>query len=228
MPLTRLYHKVRDSVVQVLAVDGARPVSYGSGSVMDSGNIVLTCAHCVVSGTTPAVADPANPNRAIVGTILHLDPHVDIALLRFDQTVGSPVDFASSDTCSVGNGAFVVGFPMGVPEKTLVAAHIASITAQGLRIDASVNHGNSGGPLFDMDGKQIGVVNAKHGSLSEFLTSVQSSQSGAKMTIGGIDPVEAIQALIGEMKKNLNLGIGYAIKTSDIRHLHSLLESSIP
>jgi serine protease Do len=132
-----------------------------------------------------------------------------------------------SSSCAVGNGAFVIGFPMGVTEKTLLAAHIASITNTGLRIDASVNHGNSGGPLFNMQGEQIGVVNAKHGSLSQLLTQIKNTQPGAMMSIGGIDPVKAIQGLIGEMQKNLNLGIGYAIKTADIKPLHSILDTCI-
>lgn len=228
MPLTRLYQQVSDSVVQVLSIHGTTPISYGSGSVIASGNVVLTCAHCIISGAKTAVANPSKPHQAIVGNILFSDPQADIALLELPQAVGSPVNLANSGTCAVGNGAFVVGFPMGVSERTLVSAHIASITADGLRIDASVNHGNSGGPLFNMRSEQIGVVNAKHGSLSQFLTAIQGNQSSARMNIGGVDPVKAIQALIEEMKKNLNLGIGYAIKTSDIRHLHPILSSSIP
>jgi S1-C subfamily serine protease len=117
---------------------------------------------------------------------------------------------------------------MGVTEKTLFSAHIASITSTGLRIDASVNHGNSGGPLFNMRGDQIGVVNAKHGSLSQFLAQIQNAQPRAMISIGGIDPVKAIQVLIAEMQKNLNLGIGYAIKTADIKPLHPILDACIP
>src|SRR5206468_1853922 len=112
-----------------------------------------------------------------------------------------------------------VGFPMGVSEQTLFSAHIASIAGDHLRIDASVNHGNSGGPLFDFDGKQIGVVNAKHGSLSQFLIQVRDAKGGGRMFIAGIDPVKTIQVLIEEMQKNLNLGIGYAIPTARIKSL---------
>jgi S1-C subfamily serine protease len=228
MPLTASYQQVAGSVVRVLAFDGTGPVAFGSGSVIDSGSTVLTCAHCIVAGTTAAIADPKSPKHHIVGQVVFSDANADIALLQFQDPVGKPVTFANSAACAVGNGAFVVGFPMGVVEQTLFAAHIASITPSGLRLDASVNHGNSGGPLFNLGGEQIGVVNAKHGSLSQFLTQIKKAQPTAMVSIGGIDPVKAIQSLIEEMQKNLNLGIGYAIPTAIIKPLYATLTKCIP
>ena len=228
MPLAKSYSIVKDGVVRVLALNGATPVSFGSGSVIDDGRKVLTCEHCVVAGAQVAIADPKNPGQAILGTAVFTDKANDIALLEFPQPVGTAIEFADSSKVQVGNGAFVVGFPMGVSEQTLFSAHIASIAGDNLRIDASVNHGNSGGPLFDLQGKQIGVVNAKHGSLSQFLTQVRDVKPGAMMSIDGIDPVKTIQALIQEMQKNLNLGIGYAIPTARIKSLHAVLTKCIP
>jgi len=227
MPLTKLYQQVNQSVVQVLALNGQNPISFGTGSIISNGKIVLTCEHCIVQGAQMAVANPTVPGQALLGSVIFSDTAADIALLEFQQPIGPAVTLVDSSSCAVGNGAFVIGFPMGVTEKTLLAAHIASITNTGLRIDASVNHGNSGGPLFNMQGEQIGVVNAKHGSLSQLLTQIKNTQPGAMMSIGGIDPVKAIQGLIGEMQKNLNLGIGYAIKTADIKPLHSILDTCI-
>jgi serine protease Do len=159
---------------------------------------------------------------------LFQDNAADIALITFPNTVGTPVTFSNSSLCKVGNGAFVVGYPMGFIEQVLLSAHIASITASDLRIDASVNHGNSGGPLFNVNGEQIGVVNAKHGSLSTFLTQVQAARPGASITVGGINPIQVLQQLIDEMQKNLNLGIGYAIPSARIKGLHPTLAGLIP
>jgi len=228
MPLTNLYQKVKDGVVQVLALNGNTPVSFGSGSVIDSGKLVLTCEHCVVAGAQMAVADPKTPGQALFGNTIFSDAQMDIALIEFPQVIGTPVTFVNSNTCAVGNGAFVVGFPMGVSEQTLFSAHIASMTANGLRIDASVNHGNSGGPLFNLNGEQIGVVNAKHGSLSQFLTQIKNAKPLGSVQITGIDPIKAIQQLIEEMQVNLNLGIGYAIPTGARKSLHSSLAACIP
>ncbi len=226
--LTNAYKKVKDGVVQVLALQGQTPISFGSGSIIDSGKIVLTCAHCIVPGTQTAIAEPNNACRAILGKVIFSDATKDIALIEFKEPVGTPIKIGDSNSCEIGNKTFVVGFPMGVTEKTLFSAYIASITQAGFRIDASVNHGNSGGPLFNMKGEQIGVINAKHGSLSKFLQFIKNARPGAMISIGGIDPVQAIQQLIAEMQKNLNLGIGYAIKTSDIKKLHPILDKCIP
>jgi serine protease Do len=175
-----------------------------------------------------SIADPQNPGRAVFGNTIFQDQASDIALIEFRNLVGTPVALANSTTCAIGNGAFVVGYPMGVTEQVLFSAHIASITPSHLRIDASVNHGNSGGPLFSAAGEQIGVINAKHGSLSDFLNQVKNARPGAAIVVGGIDPVNVIQALIEEMQKNLNLGIGYAVPTARIKPLHPTLGALIP
>jgi S1-C subfamily serine protease len=228
MPLTGLYQQVKDGVVQVLALNGSSPLSFGSGSVIDSGRMVLTCEHCIVPGAQMAIANPKVQGQALFGNVVFSDAAIDIALIEFPQVIGATVKFANSNSCVVGNGAFVVGFPMGVTEQTLFSAHIASITGNHLRIDASVNHGNSGGPLFNLNGEQIGVINAKHGSLSDFLKKIKDAKPKAKMKIGGIDPVEVIQVLIEEMQKNLNLGIGYAIPTAALKPLHPTFGRCIP
>ena len=190
--------------------------------------MVLTCAHCIVPGAHMSIADPNTSGGAIHGSPVFQDQAHDVALIEFPNPVGIPVPLANSATCAIGNGAFVVGYPKGVTEQVLFSAHIASITPSHLRIDASVNHGNSGGPLFNAAGEQIGVVNAKHGSLSDFLNQIQNARPGAAIVLGGIDPVNVIQVLIKEMKENLNLGIGYAIPTARIKPLHAVLDAHIP
>jgi S1-C subfamily serine protease len=221
MPLTNAYQTVKDGVVQVLALNGQNIISFGSGSVIDNGKTVLTCAHCVVPGAQMSIADPKTPGQALFGTVVFQDQANDIALIEFPNVVGTPVKLANSAQCAIGNGSFVVGYPMGVTEQVLLSSHIASITQTAIRIDASVNHGNSGGPLFNLAGEQIGVVNAKHGSLSAFLNQIKNATPGANVFISGIDPIKVIQELISEMQKNLNLGIGYAIPTATLRPLHA-------
>jgi S1-C subfamily serine protease len=228
MPFTQQYQAVKDSVVQVLALDGQTPVNFGSGSVVGDGRHVLTCAHCIVQGSQMSIADPQQPRRVLFGNPVFVDLQRDIALLEFPQPLGRPVQFANSNSCAIGNGVFVVGFPMGITERVLFGAHIASVTPTHLRVDASVNHGNSGGPLFNLAGAQIGVINAKHGSLSAYLTQLMNAQPRASVSIDGIDPVQSLQILTAEMQKNLNLGIGYAVPTALIKPLHPVLTAAIP
>lgn len=228
MPLTSSFSRVADSVVHVIAFNGRMATSFGTGSVFDCGKKVLTCAHCIVPGAEIGVVDRNDPKKALRGTVIFEDAARDIAVLEFQEIVGTPVAFASSSSCRVGNGAFVVGFPMGIQERTLLSAHIASLPSGAIRIDASINQGNSGGPLFNLQGEQIGVVNAKHGNLPRVLDDIETAQPGGSISLGGIDPVKAIQKLIGEMRRNLNLGIGYAIPTEVIRVLQPDLGRCIP
>jgi S1-C subfamily serine protease len=228
MPLTQQYQAVKNGVVQVLALNGQTIISSGSGSVIGHGRHVLTCAHCVMHGAQMAIADPSCAGQALFGNVIFTDQQNDIALLEFPNSVGIPVVFANSGSCAIGNGVFIIGFPMGITEQVLFSAHIASVTSNHLRVDASVNHGNSGGPLFNIAGEQIGVVNAKHGSLSAYLTQLMNARPQALVSIGGIDPVQSIQILIKEMQNNLNLGIGYAVPTAVIKPLHAVLNAAIP
>ncbi len=228
MPLTALFDRVKDSVVRVIALDSSNNIqSSGTGSLIDK-RVVLTCAHCVSPNLKMAIIDPANANDAILGNVIFSNATTDIALIEFQQDLGNPVEFSSSSSCKVGNGAFVVGYPMGISEQTLMSAHVASVTPSALRIDVSVNHGNSGGPLFNLNGQQVGVINAKHGSLANFLTQMKTMAPGARMNVGGFDAVGSIRILISEMERNLNLGIGYAIPSDAIRPLHKKLEACVP
>ncbi|SFR05287.1 S1 family peptidase [Desulfoscipio geothermicus] len=110
MPFTQLYRQVKDSVVQVIAPNGQTPVSFGTGSVIDDGLKVLTCAHCIVPNTTTAIVDPRHPNQAISESVLFSDVNLDIAILEFQQAVGTSVAFTNSNNCTVGNGAAVIGY----------------------------------------------------------------------------------------------------------------------
>lgn len=231
MPLTKVYESVKLGVVRVLALhpQSRDIISSGSGSVIGNGTLVLTCAHCVVPGTHMAIAHPTQPKRALLGDVVFYDATYDIALLNFHEVVGSPVKLVSNANCAIGNGAFVVGYPMQVEEQVLLSAHIASISPNSIRIDAPVNHGNSGGPLFNLAGEQIGVINAKHGSLSRFLEDFEraGADAGNAIRVAGVQPIQAIQQLIAEMKTNLNLGIGYAVPTASLPNLHKLFHDLI-
>ena len=113
MPLTSLYEGVKDSVVRVIALDSKSNVlSNGTGSLIEP-RVVLTCEHCVLSNMQMAIVDPADTRKAILGNVIFADSVTDIALIEFQQDLGTPVAFSSSSNCKIGNGAFVVGFPMG-------------------------------------------------------------------------------------------------------------------
>jgi serine protease Do len=97
------------------------------------------------------------------------DPEVDLALLQLDGMPGVPsmASLGDSDRVEVGAPVFVIGAPLGL-SHTLTVGHIsghhrldtsgASTGADLFQTDAAINQGNSGGPMFNMDGEVIGIV----------------------------------------------------------------------
>jgi len=233
MDFSQAFARIHDAVVQVLVLDATNnPLSFGSGVVFGSGTTVLTCNHCVsgggvVGGVQTVVRLRNTPvNQALQATIVATDQQRDLAVLQLPQP-GQPAPLRDSSTVKVGHFAFAVGFPMGLPSGAALSAHIAGADAASIRIDSSVNHGNSGGPLFNEQGQVIGIVNAKHGNLSAFLNAVQQHKSNAFGLIGGIDPIQVLKQLIGEMKNNLNLGIGYAIPMNVAAAFSPLVQANL-
>jgi len=225
------FQNIQGSVVNVLALDAQNNVlSSGSGTVIGIGDLVLTCAHCIIPNTR-IVARFSDQNNGQIGNVVFIDQQVDVALIQFLNNLGPPAPIRTSSSVLVGHDVFAVGFPNNISQITTLSGNVAGFEPTQnfsyIRIDASVNHGNSGGPLFNSTGELVGVVNAKHGSLSNFLQQVQNARPGASMSIGGINPVQVIQQLIGEMRKNLNLGIGYAIPIDYIGSLYALVGNAI-
>ncbi|WP_026706636.1 S1 family peptidase [Flavobacterium soli] len=235
MDFSSQYIQIQNSVIRVLATTGQggnhQIVSSGSGVLIDNGTKALTCSHCIVPNTM-IVGALSGQNIGQIANVIYNDPVMDIAVLEFQQIIGPGVALGDSNNVLIGQEAFVVGFPSHTTTISALGANIAGFEAnngnQLIMIDASVNHGNSGGPLFNSNGELIGIVNAKFGNLSQFLNQVQQANPQAAMVIGGINPVQVIQQLIGEMKKNLNLGMGSAIPLSSIGNATNLIANLIP
>ena len=215
MNFSKEFDDVKGSVVQVFSFDrNTKTVETGSGVVIGNGTYVLTCAHCVRHGEINYVTFSGD-TQPFFGFIKWIDEKSDVAILSFNQAIGKGATVGKSSSVKIGNETFVVGFPMHINEITAMSANIASFAPfeayDLIRIDSSVNHGNSGGPMFDSDGKLLGIVTAKHGKLSKFLEQAQKGHYGVTINVSGFDVVEIFRRLIKEMGENLNLGIGYVI-----------------
>ncbi len=173
-----VYERVAASVVEVTTAGtsadsfgpygGARPVEgVGSGFVYDADGHVVTNQH-VVDGAdrvTVTYADGTERSAEVVGT----DPSTDLAVLKVDDPPASarPLQLADPSSIEVGEPVIAIGSPYGL-EGTLTAGIVSAldrdITAPNgrtitgvIQTDAAINHGNSGGPLLDAEGRVIGV-----------------------------------------------------------------------
>lgn len=228
MDYAAVYKKVEQSVVNVIQVNPDRTCrDFGTGVLIGDGSKVLTCAHCVNHNFVNAIYDK-NTNAFYSGTIIFNDSNNDVAILDMGQVRGVPATIKSASVMEIGNEVFTIGFPYSFPgEKTLTSGHIAAFEDGWIKIDTSVNNGNSGGPLFNTSGEIIGIVNAKLGTLSKFLKSIEQAKPQAFIEVSGIDPVKTIQQMLREMQRNLNLGIGYAIPTDTIASISSIVKGLI-
>ncbi len=163
--LTAAVEKDKASVVKVEG-RGCGGLVTGSGFVVGDG-LVATNAHVVAGINAPYVADARGLHRA---TAIWFDPNLDFAVLRVSGLAGGPLPF-NAQAIPYGTPAGVLGYPGGGPFQADSAAVLDEFTAKGRNIynqgttkrdvysiQASVEQGNSGGPLVDLDGNVIGVV----------------------------------------------------------------------
>ena len=150
----------------------------GSGFIIDKAGYVITNNHVIDNAEKIMVTlyDDTSFEASVVGK----DPKTDLALLKIipKKIVLTEVNFGNSDKLRVGDWVMAIGNPFGFGGS--VTAGIVSARGRGLsgpyddyiQTDASINKGNSGGPLFDMDGKVVGINTAIF------------SQSGGSVGIG--------------------------------------------
>ncbi|KAA9009818.1 Do family serine endopeptidase [Histidinibacterium aquaticum] len=148
--------------------DGPRRSSaLGSGFVISPDGYIVTNNH-VIEGADEILIEFFDSDRELEAEIVGTDPNTDIALLKVDATDLPYVSFGDSngDTAEVGDWVMAMGNPLG--QGFSVSAGIVSARNRALsgtyddyiQTDAAINRGNSGGPLFDMNGDVIGVNTA--------------------------------------------------------------------
>ena len=140
--------------------------SLGSGFVIDASGIVVTNNHVISDADEIMVI--FNDGRKLKAEIIGKDPKVDLAVLRVkpDKPLVS-VKFGDSDVEKIGDWVMAIGNPFGLGGSVsagIISAKNRDISDQSygqyLQTDAAINKGNSGGPLFNMEGEVIGINTA--------------------------------------------------------------------
>ena len=172
-----LYKRVKDAVVEVHAANGGGETPFGeqspgaatgSGFVIDEEGHIVTNQH-VVDGAQ-SVRVEFSDGSEVPAEVLGTDASTDIAVLDVDRPSSelTPLSFASTGSLEVGNPVIVLGSPFGL-EGTLTTGVISAIGREiqspngftienAVQTDASLNHGNSGGPVLDTQGRVVGVA----------------------------------------------------------------------
>ena len=172
-----------------------RSNSLGSGFVIDASGIVITNNHVVGDATDVTVI--FTDGKRLKAEIVGKDAKIDIAVLRVkpDKPLKA-VKFGDSNKTRVGDWVMAVGNPFGLGGTVTVgilSARNRNINSgpydDYLQTDASINRGNSGGPLFNVDGEVIGVNTAI------------LSPSGGSVGIGFASPSNVLQPVIEQLQK---------------------------
>ena len=138
----------------------------GSGFIIDEKGIVVTNNHVIQDADDIIVR--VNGDQEFKAKVLGADPLMDIAVLQLETDEKFiPVAFGDSDKARIGDWVLAIGNPFGLGGTVTAGIISARNRSIGLsryedfiQTDASINSGNSGGPLFDMEGNVIGINTA--------------------------------------------------------------------
>ena len=138
----------------------------GSGFIIDEKGIVITNNHVIQDAEDIIVR--VNGDQEFKAKVLGADPLSDIAVLQLEtKEKFIPVQFGDSDKARIGDWVIAIGNPFGLGGTVtsgIISARNRSIGLSRyedyIQTDASINSGNSGGPLFDMNGDVIGINTA--------------------------------------------------------------------
>jgi S1-C subfamily serine protease len=154
-PLTihDVYTRAAPGVVQVTTI--TRGV-LGSGFVIDKAGHIVTNYH-VVQGARRVQVSFSNDER-FAARVVGRDPATDVAVLQVKAQSRAlmPLELGNSGAVRVGDAVVAIGNPLGRGRS--VTSGIVSAIDNVIQTDAALNHGNSGGPLLNTDGRVIGVA----------------------------------------------------------------------
>jgi serine protease Do len=198
-----------------------KAMALGSGFIIDAKGIVVTNNH-VIKGAEDILVR-VNGDKEYKVTIIGSDPLSDIAVLKMEtKNKFIPVKFGDSDKARIGDWVIAIGNPFGLGGTVtsgIISARNRSIGLSRyedfIQTDASINQGNSGGPLFNMDGDVIGINTA--------ILSPTGASSGIGFAIPSNSAKRVIDQLIefGETKRGW-LGVRIQVVTKEIADAEKL------
>ena len=192
----------------------------GSGFVYDTAGHIVTNEHVVDGAQSISIRfwNGATYRATVVGS----DPSTDVAVLKVDAPASMlhPLTLGDSDSVQVGQAVVAIGSPFGL-EETVTAGIVSALhremsapnnftIADSIQTDAAINHGNSGGPLLDLNGRVIGM-NAQI-----------ESDSGGNDGVGFAIPSNTVRSIVTQLigsgsVQHAYLGVGIASTANGVR-----------
>lgn len=173
---------------------GGEMQSLGSGFIIDPSGLIVTNNHVIDGAQSMSVI--LSDGTALPATLVGRDTQNDIALLRVHPTAPlTAAHFGPSRNARIGDWVIAIGNPYGLGGSVtagIVSARGRDLQEDGssdyIQTDAAINRGNSGGPLFDMQGNVIGINTAIY------------SPSGGSVGIGFAIPSDEVAAVVNQLR----------------------------
>jgi serine protease DegQ len=174
-----------------------RPISSGSGAIIDAREGIVVTNNHVVEGGRKFTVDMTD-GRIFDAVLIGTDKATDLAVLKIEATGLSQIEVVNSDSLRTGDLAFAVGYPLGL-DQTLTMGVISGMGRSGMgdriedyiQTDAAVNFGNSGGPLLDSRGRLIGIN-----------TSILSGGGGGNDGIAFAVPSRILMYVVAQLRES--------------------------
>src|SRR2546421_24242 len=204
LSVNEIYRRSYQGVVQI-TVSSQQPSAFGdqaqqaegSGFVYDSHGDIVTNQHVVANANSITVTfwNGKSVKAKLIGT----DPSTDLAVIRVSapSSLLHALSLGDSSAVQVGNGVVAIGSPFGLAETVtsgIVSALHRTIDSpnhftisDSIQTDAAINHGNSGGPLLNQQGRVIGVNSQIH------------SLSGGNVGVGFAIPSNTVRSVVTQL-----------------------------
>lgn len=161
--------------------------SLGSGVIVSPEGLIVTCHHVVQDSDQINVV--LSDKREFQAKVVKLDPKSDLAILKINPSKGAlPFsDIGTAESSEIGDLVLAIGNPFGLDQTVtsgIVSAKKTIMGAYVIQTDAAINIGNSGGGLFDMEGRLIGINSAIY------------SKTGGSNGIGFAVPSEMVKVVL--------------------------------
>lgn len=204
-------------------------VCTGSGFVLTADGYIVTNNHVVADADEGTVVVQFYSGEEYPAVIIGTDSMNDVALLKIEAEGLQTVTVGDSDEVEVGETVEAIGNPLGDLTFTMTAGYISAldreIDADGtpinmLQTDAAINSGNSGGPLFDMNGNIIGVTTAKVSGTTDSGVSIEGL--GFAIPINDVLRVVYDLQQYGRVRGRAYLGVTLQNLDAEVAEIYSL------
>ena len=224
-----IYARRSPGVVTIVAVYGTDPATaqkaLGSGFVVSPKGYIVTNSHVITTAGDGSVAQPADrvyvefqDHDRVEAKIVGWDVFDDVGLIRVAAGAHplAPVPLGDSAAVTVGEPVAAIGSPFGNENSLAVGVvsatkrSVSSLTSEfnlvdAIQTDALINHGNSGGPLFDARGRVIGI------------TAQIRSTSGSAEGVGFAVAINSVKRSMQQLIANGSVSYAYVgVKTEDL------------